>query len=283
MKGLLLGLLFATSHLSPVINSSMQSSDWKLNGELAGQCVLATFGNVRDERGAQLAIHCDASDDDNNITGSVTMKLLAANLQYKRITVTADMEQGNGLSPTLWIKSLHDNQTILFDSDVEQSLMNANNSSAQRVLSTVVARDATAVSVGLMLHGKGAISLRNVRVIFSNEGDIAPQAQTVLDSALQLIRQHGVHARIDWALLDTQAQHYAAGAQNSAEVYPVIRFVLQQLGDQRGMVLTPEVSQMLNQHRAADTSTHVKFFALPDGAELVLGADAIVDRRIADR
>ena len=283
MKGLVLTLLLMASHSPPVINSAAQSSDWKMNGELAARCALATLGNVRDERGAQLAIHCDTDDGDNSVTGSVVMMLSTAALQYKRITVTADLEQDSGFSATLWIKSLHENQTVLYDSDVEQSLLNIGGSGSQRVLSTVVAKDATSISVGMMLHGKGALALRNVHVTISNDGDVAPQAQQVLDSALQLIRQHSLHTAVDWPQLNLRAQQYASGAQDSADVYPVIRYVLQQLGDARGMVLAPEVSQKLNQRRADKQSANVKFFSLPDGAELVLGADAVVDRRIADR
>jgi hypothetical protein len=280
MKGLLLGLLFATSHPSPEITAVVQSSDWKLNGELTGQCALATLGNVRDERGAQLVISCDSDDA---LTGSITMQLPATALQYKRITITADIEHGVGFSSTVWMKSLHDSQTILFDSDVEQTLLNVSDSGLQRSLATVVARDATSVSVGLMLHGKGVITLRNVRVNISNEGDVAPQAQQVLDSALQLIRQHSYRNNVDWIVLASQAQQFAAGSQTTSDVYPVIRYVLQQLGDQRGMLLTPEVSRMFSRPHAQTKSIQVQFFSLPDGAELVLGTDAVVDRRIADR
>lgn len=279
MKGLVLSLFLVATHSSPAIVSSTSSSDWKLNGELSGNCMLATLGNVNEMQGAQLTIQCAG---DTALTGNVMLKLPAANLQYKRITVTAEVEHDSEFTSTLWMKSLHDNRTLLFDSDVEQTLLGGNDEEGQRSISAVVAKQASSISLGLMLHGKGSVTLRNVHISFSSEGEISPQAQAVLGSALKLIRLHSVRTDVDWSSLNAQAQLFAAGATNSADVYPVIRYVLQQLGDQRSMVLTPRLSQALNQ-RPASVHSSVQIYSLPDGADLVLANSLTTDQRIADR
>ena len=273
MKGLLLGLLLTASHTPPATTVSYQSSDWKLNGELAGHCMLATLGNVRESSGARVTVQCE---DGEKLTGNVSFKLPVTNQQHRRITLVADVEQDERMSSTLWIKSSRDSQTMLFESDAEEALFNSR-SGVRRTVTSVIANDADAITVGLMLHGNGVATIKNVHVTISEQGDISPQAKSVLDAALAFIRQHADHDSRDWNLLNTQAQQFAAGAQDTADVYPVIRYVLQQLGDRRSMVLPPDAARVLDQFRSSSSSA-VKIIALPDGADLVLAASTTSDQ-----
>ncbi|HVY22587.1 MAG TPA: hypothetical protein VG962_04470 [Steroidobacteraceae bacterium] len=277
MKGLLLSLLFAVSHLPAITSSSSQSDPWKMNGDLASACVLAVLGDVNSEQGAQLNIHCDA---EKQIAGNVMLNLPADKWQYKRVTITAGIDSGSALQPVVWIKSLRDGKALLFDSDADQSLWNGNDA-ATRTMSAVVAGDASSISLGFMLHGKGSVQLHNVHVRVSSAGRIAAQAQQVLRMALELIRQHNIRDDVDWNLLNAQAERFASGAQNTADVYPVIRYVLQRLGDQRSMVLAPEASRMLDRFPSGPATT-VKIYSLPDGADLVLADVIAIDKRVAN-
>ena len=277
MKGLLLSLFFAVSHAPAITSSSSLNDQWKLNGNLVSACVLATLGDVNGEHGAQLNIHCDA---ETPVAGNVMLTLPAAKLQYKRVTITADVESGSALQPVVWIKSLRDGKALLFDSDVDQSLWSGNDA-ATRTMSAVVAGEASSITLGFMLHGKGSVKLRNVRVQVSNGGQIAARAQQVLHTALQLIQQHSAREDVDWNALNAQAERFASGAQDSADVYPVIRYVLQTLGDQRSMVLAPEASRVLDRFPSGPSNS-IKVYSLPDGADLVLADVIAIDKRVAN-
>jgi len=279
MKGLLLGLLFATSNSPTDLSVVSHATDWKLNGEAANNCVLASFGDVHDARGAQLTVHCDG---DEAVAGNVVLKLPAALLQHRRLSIVAEVEHDERMTPTLWIKSTHNNLNLQFESDVEESMFTAASAGSHHEMTSVVAGGADAISVGIMLHGSGAVAVKNFRVKVSDEGAVAPQAQVVLDTALTIIRQHVSRGDIDWNLLNAQAQRCAAGASESADVYPVIRYVLQQLGDKRSMVLSPATAQILDTHRSSESSS-VSIVRLPDGADLVLNKSTLIDQRIADR
>lgn len=272
MKGLVLSLFLIASHPSPMTNAAYHSSGWTLNGDLANQCVLATLGDVQDERGAQLTVQCDS---ESNLTGNVMLKLPAAQLQYKRVNVTANVAHDEQTSSTLWIKSSRDNRTLLFETDSEELLLSGV-SQTRRSMVSVVSTDADVVSFGVMLHGKGTITLRDVRITVSDQGEIAMQAQQVLDEALAIIHQHSAINDASWGSLCDRARQFASGAKNSADVYPVIRYVLQQLGDKRSLVLTPQLSRALDQHPHS-TSSSIRIYSLQDGAELVLAASALSD------
>jgi len=280
MKGLLLSLFLVSSHPSMIVTPATHSSEWTLNGELANQCVLATLGNVHDERGAQITIQCDS---DSPLTGNVLLKLSATHLQYKRVTITANIQHDEQLSSTLWIKSSRASRTLFFETDSDDMLLNASTSSGQRSITSAVAGDAEMVSMGVMLHGKGVVTLRNVHVSVSVDDDISPQAQHVLDRALEVIRQHTARNMVEWDSLAAHAQQLASGAKQSADVYPVIRYVLNELGDKRSLLLTPQTSRALSQHSANSPATILSFYTLPDGAELALNTAPLVDQRIADR
>src|SRR5947207_15671682 len=99
MKGLLLGLLFATSNsptdLSAVSNAIGHTVEWKLNGELADNCTLATLGDVQDGSGAQLNVQCDV---DEAVAGSVVLKLPGSAYQNHRVTFVMDAEDGAAMT-----------------------------------------------------------------------------------------------------------------------------------------------------------------------------------------
>jgi len=280
MKGLLLSLLFATSNSPTDLSVASRAIEWKLNGDLIANCVLATWGDVQTSSGAQLNVQCD---NEEAVAGNLTLKLPAARFQNRRVTLVMDVEQGQQMTSTLWVRSSRDNRTQLFESDADDALLSAAPTGSQRSITSVIG-NADAVSVGLILRGTGAVTLKHVRLIVAPDGETSIQAQQVLDKALDVIRDHAASNDSRWMQLQAQAQQLASGAQSSADVYPVIRYVLQQLGDRRSTVLSPEVVRSLD-HRKSSPSTTVKIVALPDGAELVLANAALpvqIDGRVAN-
>jgi len=281
MKGLLLGLLFATSNSPTDLSVASRAIEWKLNGELASNCILATWGSIQTSAGVQLNVQCDSEEA---VAGNLALKLPASQYQNRRVTLVMDVEQGQQMSSTLWVRSSRDNHTQSFESDADDALLDSNPVGSQRSITAVIA-NADAISVGLMLRGSGAVTLKHVRLIVAPNGEISSQAQDVLDKALSAIQEHAARSEVRWMQLQLQANQLAAGAQDSAEVYPVIRYVLQQLGDRRSMVLSPAIARSLEQRKSAPSAA-VKIFALPDGAELVLAAttnsDRVSDSRVAN-
>lgn len=276
MKGLLLGLLFATSNSPTDLSVASRAIEWKLNGDLIANCVLATWGDVQSASGAQVNVQCDSEE---NVAGNLVLKLPASRFQNRRVTLIMDVEQGQQMTSTLWVKSSRDNRTQLFESDADDALLSASAVAAQRSIASVIG-NADAVSVGVILRGTGAVTLKHVKLVVAADGDTSLQAQQVLDKALDVIGEHAAIKDVHWTQLQAQAQQLARGAQDTAEVYPVIRYVLQQLGDRRSTVLSPEVVRSLDQ-RKSSPSTTVKIVSLPDGAELVL-ANATLPVAAAD-
>src|SRR5580698_7715610 len=61
---------------------------------------------------------------------------------------------------------------------------------------------------------------------------ITPDAAAFLDNAIDIMRQHALHAEgVDWVALRTEAFKRAGGAFNPIDTYPAIYWALVQLGD----------------------------------------------------
>ncbi len=69
---------------------------------------------------------------------------------------------------------------------------------------------------------------------------ISPELQTYLDTALELIQENSLYSTAaDWAELRAWAYESAAGAQSTADLYPVIDMVLGAIGDRHGYLMPP--------------------------------------------
>ena len=112
MKGLLLGLLFATSNSPTDLSVASRAIEWKLNGDLIAHCVLATWGDVQSASGAQVNVQCDSEE---NVAGNLVLKLPASRFQNRRVTLIMDVEQGQQMTSTLWVKSSRENRTQLLN------------------------------------------------------------------------------------------------------------------------------------------------------------------------
>jgi hypothetical protein len=277
MKGLLLSLLLSASHSQVESTIPAHQTGWKLSGDLASVCVLTTYGDTNDAEGASVTVLCG----DSPVTGSVSLRLPASTLANHRVTVQTELSSHPDQYASLWIKAIKANHSESYDTDNDERVF-TNSPDAKRTLTSVIAEDAEFINVGLTVHGQGGVILRHLKITASSEGQISPAAQQVLDTALDSLRQSAARKGLEWARLVDSANRYASGAVDSADVYPVIRHVLQLLGDRQSMVLPPAAVATLNNHRSAPNAK-VQIITLPDGAELVLMASQSVDQRIADR
>ncbi len=69
---------------------------------------------------------------------------------------------------------------------------------------------------------------------------ITPDAAAFLDNAIDVMRQHALHAEgVDWVALRAEAFRRAGGAFNPIDTYPAIYWALVQLGDPGGHLRLP--------------------------------------------
>jgi carboxyl-terminal processing protease len=69
---------------------------------------------------------------------------------------------------------------------------------------------------------------------------LSPELQAYLDHAIDLIRQNSIYAAgADWDSIRTRAEEAAAGAQSTADLYPVLEMVLHATGDRHGYIMPP--------------------------------------------
>jgi hypothetical protein len=283
---LLASALLSSGHAAAPAPTPLPAGEWTFNGNAASACELTSDGRATDKLGAQLEVQCD---QDAQIFGNVVAKLPADYLQQRRVTITAEVRAGAGMEASLWLKTAHNASTLMFENDTEQTLLNAASDDgwAQRSISLPVAADATAVSFGVLLQGSGAVAVRNLRVTVSQAGAVSTTAQAVLEAALNIVKkQTAARSDIAWRVLETEVRVLASGAQETAEVYPAIKYLLTQLGDRRSLLLTPELAAAFdrgnNTPASASSISTIKIFSLPDGANLVLSAITTdLDPRIA--
>lgn len=288
----LLGL-FASALLSPGLSVpsaasaapsiALPSAAWSFNGDAADACALNSAGHATDDVGVTLEVQCEPGA---KILGNALSKLPAAAVQQRRITITAEVRADAGMNTSLWLKTSHDNATLLFENDAEQSLTSAVDAEgwSQRSISLPVSSTATGVSYGVLLQGGGTTAVRNLKVTVSQDGAMSPAAQAVLEAALTIVKQHAAaRSDIAWRVLETDVRVFASGAQYSAEVYPAIKYLLAQLGDKRSLLLTPELANVFARSgRESNGTAKIQIFTLPDGADLVLSAtNADRDARLA--
>lgn len=75
--------------------------------------------------------------------------------------------------------------------------------------------------------------------------EISTEATAYIDAALKVMQEHFLHKdQIDWPQLRRETLGQAAGAQNSVDTYPAIRFALAKLGDHHSYLqLTPALTR----------------------------------------
>lgn len=291
MKGLLLSLLAATAAtpvspatalLSPARVSGAKisaASDWSVSTQVGQACDVQALGAVTDMSGAELSVACAEA---GSVMGNVSAHLAAQGWRQRRVTISAEIKVGDGMNASLWLKTQRGKATLMFDDDTEQNLLSTTRTVdgwERRIITLPIAAEATQIGFGVLVQGGGAIALRDVRVSVSELGAMSPAAAQMLDAAIDIVKQQ-TQQRDDlaWRVLEPQLRLFASGAQNTADVYPAIKYLLSRLGDKQSLLLTPDVAGALNQMRpvtaeeAADAQ--VKVFALPDGARLVLSRTA---------
>jgi len=288
MLGVLVQAAMGTSELPPPV----QAEEWHLNGAAVDSCAFESSGYLSARQEVDLNVNCAADDV---VTGSIMTALPATALRQRRVTVSVEIKTAAGMHASLWFKSLHGSHALQMESDAEQALFDDAAADAhadtegwvQRSLTLPVSAEATSLQLGLLLEGSGSVQARNVRIDLAQPGAMAPAAEQLLQSAIDILKNY-TRARQDlqWQVLEPQARIFASGAQSTAEVYPAIRYLLTQLGSKDNQFFTPEFASLLwnrPDHATASASKRFAVFALPDGAGLALAMEGEGDNTLDTR
>jgi carboxyl-terminal processing protease len=127
--------------------------------------------------------------------------------------------------------------------------------------------EATAVVFGVLLQGGGAVSVRRLRLEVSApvaaNAPLAAPAKEVLDAALSIAKKNSLRRNdVAWDVVEPRVRALAAGAEQSAEVYPAIRYLLAQLGDHHSFLMPPAQTNQFRTGGAQNPSPEVR--ALPE-------------------
>jgi carboxyl-terminal processing protease len=114
---------------------------------------------------------------------------------------------------------------------------------------------------------------------------ITPAASRVLDEAIDLTRKNALGWKnVAWDVVEPRVRTMAAGAQKPEEVYPAIRYLLEQLGDNHSFLLPPAQTRALRTGALPNPVPQVR--ALPQGVGYIripgyVGGDREAAKRYA--
>ena len=109
----------------------------------------------------------------------------------------------------------------------------------------------------------------------SPTGNISPQAKTYLDRAITLFREQHINAaNVDWQALTAKAYAAASGAQTTADSYPAIRLIIDELGEKHTQFHEPDQAKA-NSTGQASGKASAPPLSLPEAMRLSNGVGVI--------
>jgi hypothetical protein len=285
MKGLLLSLLASVATPQGQLNGlsvsahssapqALISNGWQVSEQVSNACTAVAEGDVTDVSGGAIKLRCTQK----SLLGNVSDHLDATRLRHRRVTFSAKIKVGDAMYASLWLKTQRGTTTLMFDNDVEQSLLTGTpmeDGFVTRTVTLPIAAEATHISFGVLLNGMGDVNLSEVHLNVSQPGKIVPEAAQLLDEVINIVKQQTrLRTDLQWRVIEPQMRLFASGAQTTADTYPAIQYLLSVLGDKKGFLLTPETTALFASkaatHSVASESAPTVSFLLPDGARLVL-------------
>jgi C-terminal processing protease CtpA/Prc len=110
------------------------------------------------------------------------------------------------------------------------------------------------------------MTARNVRLSSSaldSAKPMSPEAEAVLNAAIKEVKDKALKApSIDWTTVEPTIRAFAAGASQSSETYPAIRYLLSSLGDRHSSLMPPAQTRDFVTGTVQNPTPDVK--ALPD-------------------
>jgi C-terminal processing protease CtpA/Prc len=192
--------------------------------------------------------------------GSISARLPAELLRGKRVTLRSDLETRGAGGASLWMRVDKADGMLLLDNGGERAIK-GDATWTPFAVTLPVPSTATTVVVGVLLRGGGSVTARSVRIeaILPSDAPIAPEAQKVLDAAVDIVRKNAwMRDNVDWAAIQPELGAFAGGAVKSADVYPAIQYMLASLNDRHSFLMPPAATKAFQTGGAANPPIGVK-------------------------
>jgi C-terminal processing protease CtpA/Prc len=162
----------------------------------------------------------------------------------KRVTLSGEL-QTSGVSggASLWLRIDNGTTMLMLENGVGDAVTGTADWT-RRAVSLPVPSEATTIVFGVLLRGQGSVTVRHLRLeagsALSADAPMAPAARAVVDAALKIARENSLHRNeISWSDVERNVRMFAAGAQQSADTYPAIRYLLAALNDHHSFLMPP--------------------------------------------
>ena len=194
--------------------------------------------------------------------GSVSASLTADALRGKRVTLRGELETRSAGGASLWMRVDKASAMLMLDNGGDRAIK-GDATWTPFAVTLPVPPTATSIIVGVLLRGAGSVTARSVRIETSAtllaDEPIAPDAQKVLDAAVDLVRKNAwMRDNIDWDVMQSELRSFAAGAVHTADVYPAIQYLLASLKDRHSFLMPPAASRDFDTGGAANPPISVK-------------------------
>lgn len=193
---------------------------------------IASTGSVVDADGASVTL---SAKDKPKQFGTAIAHADATPARMQRVTLSGELRTTAAAGgASLWLRVDHEKKMLILDNGAQNAIRGDADWTA-RSITLPVPSNATEVVFGVMLlPGGGSVEVRHLRLTVAplSTAPIAPDAKKLLDEAISVVRNNALHAKdVDWAAREPEIHAFAAGAEETSDVYPTIRYLLGLLGD----------------------------------------------------
>jgi C-terminal processing protease CtpA/Prc len=222
--------------------------------------------------------------------GNASSTIPADSVRLTRLRLSGEL-QTTGVSggASLWLRIDKGPTMLMLDNGVGDALKGTTDWTG-RVISLPVPPEATTVVFGVLLRGEGSVAVRSLRLeaggALSVDAPIAPKAKAVVDAALTIARTNSLHRNeIAWPDVEKSVRMLAAGAAETAQTYPAIRYLLAALNDNHSFLLPPVQTTAFRTGGAANPRPDIRVDA--DGVAVITmagysGGDQAASRKYAE-
>jgi Peptidase family S41 len=228
---------------APAVTPALPAaSEWRNGGAAAGY-VMEAAGSVTTTGGATVTLRAPAQGA-GTATGNAASTIPAEAVRLRRIRLSGELRtDGVSGGASLWLRIDNGSTMLMLDNGVGDALKGTVDWTG-RAMSLPVPAEATSIVFGVLLRGTGTVTVRGLRLEagapLAADAPIAPKAKAVLDEALRIARTQSLHRNeIAWPDVERQVRVLAAGATETADTYPAVRYLLAALNDHHSFLMPP--------------------------------------------
>jgi carboxyl-terminal processing protease len=279
-------LLFVAAQVPVSPDALPPATEWRNGGAAAGY-VMDAAGLATAPGGATVTLR---APDRPAGSGSTSSTIPADAVRLKRVRLSGELKTtGVSGGASLWLRIDKGPAMLMLENGTGDALQGTTDWT-RRTMSLPVPSDATTLVFGLLLRGEGSVTVRNLRLeagsALTPDAPIAAKAKAALDEALTIARTHSLHRNeIAWAEVEKSVRSLAAGAAESAETYPAIRYLLASLNDHHSFLMPPAQTTAFRTGGATNPRPEIRADA--DGVGVITmpgysGADQAASRKYAE-